>query len=196
MQVNVAFATQYAAARHYPYSTQESIADELFTRRGSLYFGIAHLLAYQPPYDKYLFRFADFNAGQFASRNAAFQNAVSMASGKPITADGALLAPKDADYGPGETELALRSLEPRLNIDDSGIHEALELGKLPALERTEVYERTFALADRLAGRPLPRAVIPVITLHGPKIRRALTTNWYAHRVEGRFERCLARWGGD
>ena len=92
MQVNVAYADQYAAVRPYPYPVKASVADELFTRRGSLYFGIAHLLAYQPPYDDYLYRFADFNAGQYASRNAAFQNAVSRASGISLVTDGALLS--------------------------------------------------------------------------------------------------------
>lgn len=192
MQVNVAFATQYAAIRPYPYASKDSIADEVFTRRGSLYFGIAHLFAYQPPYDDYLFRFADFNAGQFASRNAAFQNAVSKASGLPLTADGALLAPQGAPSGPGETELALRTLAARLQVDAQQIHEALEQGKSRDLERTEVYARVFALAERATGRPLPRALIPVIRLQGPKISRTLTTNWYAHRVAGRFEQCLGR----
>jgi len=192
MQVNVAFATQYAAVRPYPYTIKDTIADELFTRRGSLYFGIAHLFAYQPPYDKYLFRFADFNAGQFASRNAAFQNAVSEASGIPITADGALLPSTGAQSGPGETELALRTLGSRLNVDDREIHEALAQGKTRDLERTKIYERVFALAERAARHALPRAIVPNIKLQGPKISRALTTNWYAHRVEGRFDRCLGR----
>src|SRR6202020_1056584 len=91
MQVNIAFAEQYAAAKPYPYPLKVSIAAEGFTRRGSLYFGTAHLLAYAAPYDGYLYRFADFNAGQYASRNAAFQSAVSSASGIPLTPDGALL---------------------------------------------------------------------------------------------------------
>src|SRR6202789_1122878 len=91
MQVNVAFAEQFSAATPYPYPVRTSIADELFTRRGSVYFGIAHLLDYRAPYDQFLYRFADFNAGQFASRNAAFQNALSVASGIPLIADGALL---------------------------------------------------------------------------------------------------------
>jgi len=190
MQVNVAFANRYAAIRPYPYPVTESIADEVFTRRGSVYFGIAHLFAYQPPYDEYLFRFADFNAGQFASRNAALQNALSKASGIPLVTDGALLPADGAE--PGETELALRALASRLNVDEREIHDALEQGKTRDLEQTHVYERVFALAERVAKRPLPRAIVPVIKLQGPKISRTLTTSWYAHRVEGRFEQCLGR----
>jgi Protein of unknown function (DUF1615) len=31
--------------------------------------------------------------------------------------------------------------------------------------------------------------VPHIQLHGPKISRKLTTEWYANRVDQRFERC-------
>ena len=192
MQVNLAFAEQYAAVKPYPYPVKVSIADEVFTRRGSLYFGTAHLLAYPASYDAYLYRFADFNAGQYASRNAAFQSALSSATGIPVTPDGALL-PHDADAkSAGATELAARALGKRLNMGDSAIRAALERGKTADFEGTQLYQRVFALADQAQGHPLPRALVPRIQLHGPKISRRLTTEWYARRVDQRFERCLER----
>ncbi len=190
MQVNVAFAEQFSAATPYPYPVKQSIADEVFTRRGSLYFGIAHLLDYRAPYRIYLYRFADFNAGQYASRNAAFQSALSIASGVPLDADGALL-PHDADANPqGATELALQSLAAQLNLSAAAIHNALTQGRAYSFEATALYARIFALAERRAGRSLPRAMVPQIKLAGPKIKRKLTTDWYAHRVDARFKRCL------
>jgi hypothetical protein len=191
MQVNVAFAEQFASATPYPYPVKVSIADEVFTRRGSVYFGIAHLLDYRAPYDEYLYRFADFNAGQYASRNAAFQNAVGVATGIGIDADGALL-PHDSDTNsPGRTELAVRALGPRLRMGDAAIHAALAQGKTKDFEATPLYQRVFAIADQTLGRPAPRALVPQIKLLSPKIKRSLTTDWYAHRVDARFKRCLS-----
>jgi Protein of unknown function (DUF1615) len=188
MQVNVAFATSFAVAHRYPYPVKESIADEVFTRRGSLYFGVAHLLDYSAPYDRYLYRFADYNAGQYASRNAAFQKAVSLLSGMPLDCDGALL-PHDSGAA-GRTELAVRAIGARLHLDDEAIHAALVEGKTQEFERSKLYRDVFALAERAQGRPVARAVVPQIELQGPKISRKLTTEWYAERVDGRFRRCL------
>jgi hypothetical protein len=192
MQVHIAFAEQFSAAKPYPYPIKLSIADELFTRRGGVYFGIAHLLDYRAPYDRYLYRFADFNAGRYASRNAAFQRAVSRASGIPLVADGALLAHDGAPNAPGATELAVRSLGPRLDAGDNAIHRALTLAKTEDLENNPVYLRVFTVAEQSEHRDLPRAAVPNIELHGPKITRRLTTEWYATRVNRRFERCLNR----
>jgi hypothetical protein len=192
MQVSVTYAEHYATTRPYPYPVKASIADELFTRRGSLYFGVAHLLAYDAPYEEYLFRFADFNAGQYASRNAAFQSAVARASGLPLVTDGALLSHDSAATGPSETELAVRALAARLNVDSEQIHRALEEGNVREFERTKVYTGVFALAEKGAHHPLARAMVPTIRLGGPKISRRLTTSWYAHRVDGRFNQCLGR----
>jgi hypothetical protein len=189
MQVNIAFASEYAAMRPYPYAVKVGIADELFTRRGGLYFGIAHLLAYPAPYDRYLYRFADFNAGQFSSRNAAFQAAVSVITGIPLTPDGALLPRDSAAKDAGSTERALRAMAGRLHLSEREIHKALEEERSKDFADTRLYRTVFDLADRTRRTPLPRAIVPRIDLHGPKISRKLTTAWYAERVNGRFERC-------
>jgi Protein of unknown function (DUF1615) len=192
MQVNVAFVKQSAAAKSYPYPVKDSVADEVFTRRGSVYFGIAHLLAYPARYDRYIYRFADYNAGQYASRNAAFQSAVSGAGAIPLVPDGALLLNGNDATGPGNTELAVRALGRRLKIDEDAIHGALAEGKTAEFERTSLYEGVFKLARHARGQSFPYAIVPRIKLQSPKITRKLTTEWYAHRVNDRFQSCLKR----
>jgi hypothetical protein len=191
MQVNVAFAERFDAVKPYPYhASGRDLRDELFTRRASIYFGVAHLLDYEAPYDRYLYRFADYNSGQYASRNAAFQQAAAIAAGKPLTADGALLAQDPTVKGAGRTQRLLFAIAGRLRLSTADIQAALEQGPAASFGRTTLYRRVFALAEHKSGRRLPRAVLPDIRLQGPKIERPLTTGWYARRVNGRFERCL------
>lgn len=189
MQVSIAFAREYADQHGYPYPVTESIRDEVFSRRGGLYFGIAHLLAYPVSYHYMRYRFADFNAGHYASRNAAFQQAVSRLSGRELALDGDM-----RNYGDhaGATESALRSLKSRLGLDADAIDDALELGHSHEFEQTELYQRLFTLADADNGSPLPRAILPRIRLHSPKISSQLTTAWFARRVDDRYRRCLRR----
>jgi hypothetical protein len=191
MQVNVAFADRYSALKPYPFAVKVSVADELFTRRGSLYFGIAHLLAYRAPYDRYLYRFADYNAGQFASRNAAFQSAIGLLANKSLVPDGALLPHDTGGVFLGNTESVVRTLGDRLDLSNSEIHSALEQGRAEEFEGSALYRRSFALAEQAAGSSLARAVVPRIELQGPKLSRKLTTAWYAHRVDDRYNRCLS-----
>jgi uncharacterized protein DUF1615 len=193
MQVSIAFAERQAEAGGYPYPVEGSIRDEVFTRRGGLYFGIAHLLDYPAPYDDVLYRFADFNAGRWASRNAAFQDAVSRASGIPLALDGDLIAPdREPGAPPGPTELAVRALGPRIDASDREIERALAQGDGPDLQRNPVYQRVFALAETLERSRLARARVPDIELHGPKLSRTRTTHWFADRVNERYGSCLAR----
>jgi hypothetical protein len=190
MQVSVAFAERHAREHPYPYATQDSIRHELFSRRGGVYFGIAHLLGYPANYERMIYRFADFNAGFHASRNAAFQNAVSLASGIPLALDGDLV--NYDDDKPGATELAVRTLSRQMDMGDSRIRRALESGDGAQFERSDLYERVFALAERTERKPLPRALMPRIDLKSPKITRKLTTEWFATRVDGRYRACLAK----
>ena len=190
MQVSIAFAQQHARNQSYPYPMVGSIRDEVFTRRGGMYFGIAHLLDYQSSYTRHLYRYADFNAGWYASRNAAFQAAVTAASGVPLALDGDLIAHREDRIG--STESAVRSLGQQIGMSDAAIRRALEQGDRFEFERTDLHQRVFALAERMERRALPRAVMPDIDLHSPKFTRKLTTQWFATRVEQRYRRCVAK----
>jgi hypothetical protein len=193
MQVSISFAEAHARERRYPYATEQSIRREVFTRRGGMYFGIAHLLGYPTSYPSPLYRFADFNAGRYASRNAAFQNAVSKVAGLPLTLDGDLLHHREGGDAVSRTEVAVRAIaRAQWGMSDADIRRALARSHTRAFEDTELYERVFALADRTAGKPVPRQLIPRITLESPKITRKLTTEWFATRVERRYRRCMAR----
>lgn len=193
MQVSVAFAEAQASSARYPYPLEHSIRHEVFTRRGGMYFGIAHLLGYDAPYPQPLYRFADFNAGRYASRNAAFQNALRIASGVPLVLDGDLLPPGAvADKPTGSTELAALALAKQFDMTAAAIHRDLERGTESAFERTALYQKVFARANQTNARPVPRAMLPVIALKSPKITRKLTTEWFARRVDERYQRCLVR----
>ena len=194
MQVSIAFAESHASSKGYPYPVTGSIRHEVFTRRGGMYFGIAHLLDYPASYDSHIYRYADFNAGHYASRNAAFQSAVTLLTGIPLALDGDLLR---YDKGrpvaePGSTELATRSLATRLDMSAAQIRRDLEAGRSHEFEKTRLYARLFALADRASGRSVPRAVLPKILLQSPKITRKLTTEWFANRVDTRYRACMER----
>ncbi|HEX6833164.1 MAG TPA: DUF1615 domain-containing protein [Rudaea sp.] len=193
LQVSIAYAEQQVHDRPYPYPLPPggTIRHEVFTLRGGVYFGIAHLLAYPVSYDRMIYRFADFNAGHYASRNAAFQNAVAIAAGTTLALDGDLI---DYSGDVGKTERALRSIERELDLSDSAIRRALESGERLDFEQTDLYRRVYALAEKQHRAPLPRAMIPHIDLASPKITRKLTTQWYADRVEQRYRSCLARAG--
>ena len=193
MQVSIAFAEAYSTEKPYPYPVSESVRHEVFTRRGGVYFGVAHLLDYPVPYARQIHRFADFNAGQYASRNAAFQQAVTQASGIPLTLDGDLLRYERGAPArePSSTELAVRVLARRMDVTDDEIRRDLARGKGAGFEQSKVYQRVFALVDT-PGKPAPRAVVPIIPLSSPKITRPLTTEWFANRVQTRYEACLKR----
>ncbi len=188
MQVSIDFAE--AQSKGYPYPVDGTLRHEVFTRRGGVWFGTRHLLGYPTHYSRPLYRFADFNAGWYASRNAAFQAAVAQLTGIKLALDGDVIR-----YGtdtPGATELAVRTLIRQLDMSNSSIRRALEQGETLAFEKSALWEKVFILADKNAGVRLPRERLPGIQLESPKITRNLTTAWYAHRVDGRYQRCLTR----
>jgi hypothetical protein len=190
MQVSIAYAEQHASAKRYPYPMPGSVRDEVFTRRGGMYFGIAHLLDYPVSYPGMVYRFADFNAGHYASRNAAFQSVIARLSKTRLALDGDLLI--EGSSQPSKTELAIRGLAGDLDLEERAIRRDLELGREQGFEDSKLFKRVFALADKQLKGPVPRALVPAIRLESPKITRKLTTEWFARRVDDRYQKCLAR----
>ena len=197
MQVSVSFAEEQVREKPYPYARRGSIRNEVFTRRGGLYFGIAILLDYPAPYSQPLYRFADFNAGRYSSRNVAFQAAVARLGGRALTLDGDLLRYRDgAPSGePSATQRALLPLAGRLRLSKAEMLRDLKQEKAASFARTPLYQRVFALADQAAGGRMPRETMPKIRLKSPKIHRRLTTEWFAERVDWRYRSCLGRGQG-
>lgn len=196
MQVSVAFAETHVRAWPYPYS-YANLRDEVFTLRGSVYFGTAILLQYPAPYHDMVYRFADFNAGRYASRNAAFQLAVSRLSGRKLALDGDIMLYKnkmnrDLSGEVSDTQRALQSIGGRLGMSDAEMLRDLKLEKLSGFAQTPLYQKVYALA----GPKAPREIIPQIVLVSPKFTHKLTTEWFARRVDGRYQRCLARGGAN
>ena len=195
MQVSIDFAGQHLKERDYPYPIEKKLRDEVFTRRGGVYFGSAILLDYPAPYDAIVFRFADFNAGRYSSRNAAFQLALGKLTGQPLAPDGDLLRYDNGQPAavPSSVEEAAIGIAGKLDMSRPQIRRDLLLEKTPAFSRSPLYSRVFELAES-KGRPLPRQAMPQIDLKSPKITRKLTTEWFAKRVEGRYQSCLVRGG--
>jgi len=193
MQVDIDFAQ--AHAQDYPYDDGVDVRSEVFSRRGGVYFGVLHLLAYDTNYPSPLYRFADYNAGWYASRNAAFQQAVSQLTGIKLALDGDLVT-----YGStaqSHTERATKTLSSRIDLSEGTIRADLTESETADFATTELYKRVFALADATLASPgqaVPRQILPGITLESPKITRTLTTAWFAKRVESRWQACMTRAG--
>ena len=196
MQVSIDFSEDHMRQRRYPYPRTGTVRHEVFTRRGGVYFGIANLLDYPADYPHPRYRFADFNAGQYSSRNAAFQAAVTRLSGRKLALDGDLLRYERgrASDTVSATEAAVRALGSSLHLSARQIRSDLLREKAAEFSNTRLYARVHQLAARKAGRALPHAQLPDIRLKGPKIQRKLTTAWFAKRVESRYDRCMARAG--
>ena len=194
-QVSIGFAAQLMASRPYPWNPHGDARAEVFRRRGALYFGSAMLLDYPVSYSRMIYRFADYNAGRYASRNAAVQSLLARLTGQPIVPDGDLLRyrggePLPVATDPSQAWKALAAL-PALGLAPGQIERDLRLEKRFEFEHTPTYRRLWALAEP-RGVAMERERLPDIDLASPKITRKLTTAWFAQRCEARYRACMAR----
>jgi hypothetical protein len=195
-QVSVAFAAEQMRDKPYPWRPAGTPREEVFKRRGGLYFGAAMLLDYPVSYNRMRYRFADYNAGRYSSRNAAVQSLLVQLTGQKIDPDGDLLRYKGGEpvsprTEPSQAWRALLALQAELGVNAAQIERDLKLEKRFEFETSPTYRRLYQLADKRGLKP-PREQLPDIDLNSPKITRKLTTAWFAERCEMRYRVCMAR----
>ncbi len=199
MQVSVRFALAKAReGRYLPMNLADvyAVRDDLYTRHGGMHYGVMQLLGYDSGYNRKIYRFADYNAGRYASRNAAFQKIISTLSKTKLAIDGDLLLynkDQQALTKVSSTETALRAVIKTFNlgIDDKKLRADLLKEKSADFPATQTYLQLRDLYARNSKRPIAFAEIPSIELNSPKIRRHMTTQNFAESVDKRYQKCVA-----
>ncbi len=191
MQVSVKYSKEQSKASDIgEWKTREF----LYTRYGGVYFGIRRLLGYQTSYIDPIYRFADYNLGMYASRNAALQYQLSSLIGYKLALDGDLLRylkNGTADSDESESEKAILVFAKRFApwLDKRTIHNDLYLEKSPNFEYTKTYLAIKHAYAVTYGTP-PYASLPVVEITGPKIKSKFTTALYAKAVNAKYQRCF------
>ena len=173
------------------------LRDDLYTEYGGLYYGIHRLMMYPANYDKPIYRFADYNSGMYSSRNAAFQKMIEKSSGIDLDLDGDLLS-YDKNGNPRAatttTEKALLNLFVQNNvlITPRQLRNDLEKEKEKGFEKTQTYAAVSKIYTEKTQKDPIYAIMPEVVISGPKLSRDYNTNWYASRVNGRYDTCMQR----
>ena len=160
MQVSVRFALAEAKAKRYlpmTLSDDYALRDELYTRRGGIYYGVKQLLGYDTGYSQKIYRFADYNAGRYSSRNAAFQHIISTLTKQALARDGDLLLYDKNGQALGNissSEKALRALSAaeNLGLSDKQLRNDLLLEKQDSFATSGTYLAIKNLYQRKAGK--------------------------------------------
>ncbi len=193
MQVHINYAKDN---KRSSMSTNE-LRDDLYTEYGGLYYGIHRLMLYPADYDKAIYRFADYNSGMYSSRNAAFQKMVDKLADADLALDGDLLS-YDKNGNPRAatttTEKTIISLFAKNNIlvTPRQLRNDLKKEKEKGFEKTQTYIAISKLYKEETGKEPMYAIMPEVVISGPKLSRDYNTNWYASRVNGRYETCMQR----
>lgn len=192
MQVKVDFAEDHARTHAID---RALVRDQLYTRDGCLHYGAVRLLGFEADYATPLYRFADYNAGPYASRNAAFQEQVAALAGTPLALDGDLVRYEKGGRRasePGQTERATRGLATRLELSEGRIGRDLGHEKERAFEETDTWDAVRAAYREKTGKEPAYARLPDVKLASIKLSGEKTTAWFAGNVERRYRACLGR----
>ncbi|MCU4414870.1 DUF1615 domain-containing protein [Acinetobacter sp. WU_MDCI_Axc73] len=193
MQVLITYAQDHKRSRM---NTNE-LRDDLYTQYGGLYYGIHRLMMYPADYNKPIYRFADYNSGMYSSRNAAFQSMLNDLTPKELDLDGDLLL-YNKDGSPrsvlsqSEKELISVFTQNNVLVTPRQIRSDLKKEKEKSFEDTQTYIAVKKLYKTKTGKEPIYAIMPQVIISGPKLSRDYNTNWFASRVNGRYETCMQR----
>ncbi|MDH0719871.1 DUF1615 domain-containing protein [Acinetobacter junii] len=173
------------------------LRNDLYTQYGGLYYGIHRLMEYPADYDEAIYRFADYNSGMYSSRNAAFQKMLSALTEAEISLDGDLLLyNKDGDVkstqSQTEKELIAVFAQNNVLVTPRQIRADLKKEKEKKFEDTQTYLAVQKLYQKKTNKEPMYAVMPQVVISGPKLSRDYNTNWFASRVNGRYEQCMQK----
>jgi Protein of unknown function (DUF1615) len=197
MQVSVKFAVEEARKRRWlPMALNDvyAVRDDLYTRRGGMFYGALQLLGYETGYNQKIYRFADYNAGRYASRNAAFQKIINKLANEKLALDGDLLLYDKngtARTKVSGSEKALRKMGMVLGLGDKDIRRDLLKEKDARFSETKTFQKVREAYRDRTDTEAPFAAIPDIDLKSPKIRRFMTTRIFAETVNKRYQACMA-----
>src|SRR5690606_7448083 len=170
---------------------------DLYSQYGGLYYGIHRLMMYPADYDKPIYRFADYNSGMYSSRNAAFQSMLNELTEAELDLDGDLLLyNKDggirSQKSQSERELINVFAKYKFIITERQIRSDLKKEKEKDFEETMTYRGVAKLYQEQTGKEPMYAIMPQVVISGPKLSRDYNTNWFASRVDGRYQTCMRK----
>ena len=193
MQVHINYAKEHKRQS----GNIAELRNDLYTQYGGLYYGIHRLMEYPADYDKAIYRFADYNSGMYSSRNAAFQTMLNSLTKTEISLDGDLLLyTKDGDVratlSQSEKELIAVFAQNNVLVTPRQIRSDLKKEKEQSFENTQTYLAVQKLYQSKTQKEPMYAVMPQVVISGPKLSRDYNTNWFASRVNGRYETCMQK----
>jgi len=198
MQVSVDFAFEIETRKKGSSLSLDEIyriRNYLYTRQGGLHYGIAQLLGYVTGYGRKVYRFADYNAGRYASRNAAVQYQISRLTKTKLAYDGDLLLYSGAGKASSDTSLSERAIQKlsvsmRLGLSNAQIRKDLLQEKQKSFILTPTFKLIKQAYGRVFGAEPPFAILPDIRLSSVKLTRRMTTADFARSVDRRYQACM------
>ena len=170
MQVSIAFAERTREAKPYPYPVTGSIRDEVFTRRGGMYFGIAHLLDYPAPTTSRSIASPTSTPGTTRAATPPSRTRSSVVSGMPLELDGDLVRHGGDRDRARQYRAGGARARARLDMGDAEIRRDLER-TTARLRADPLYAARLRAGGRGRASGRCRARWCRIALQSPKITR-------------------------